>query len=245
MLRAFLVLSPVVLVALTIGAAETSPPLSQMEKEIIDATNQKRQEHGLEALGSDPTLMTAARQHAQNMARQKTLSHELDGKSMQDRVKELDYKYLAIAENVAFNQPDAKSVVEGWMNSPGHRANILNKNYTQIGVGAAPDDEGQQYFTQVFGRPQSAGATAKASFTISNETTSPVEVTVPGQNSKTIVPAETSGVFQLAGMGELPKLTLRSNGDETEIAPKDGATYRITQQGRALEVSTEPIPSQQ
>ncbi len=242
--RAFLILSLAAFAALSIAAVENPPPMSQMEKEIIDATNEKRREHGIETLSADPMLMTAARQHSQNMARQQTLSHTLDGKSVEARVKGLDYKYLAIGENVSFNQPDAQSVVEGWMKSPGHRANILNANYTQIGVGVTADDQGRQYFTQVFGRPQSAGATAKASFTISNQTNAPVEVTMPGQASKTIVPPNASGVFQVGGMGELPKLLLRSGGDETELTPQDGATFRVTQQGRTLEVSAEPVPVQ-
>ena len=59
-----------------------------------------------------------------------------------------------MAENVASGQRSAKEVVEGWMNSEGHRANILQGNYTEIGIGVAKAANGALYYTQVFAKPR-------------------------------------------------------------------------------------------
>jgi uncharacterized protein YkwD len=58
-----------------------------------------------------------------------------------------------LGENLAFNYPDPNSVMAAWMGDSGHRANILNADYTQIGVGIAYDSQGEPYYTQDFGAP--------------------------------------------------------------------------------------------
>jgi uncharacterized protein YkwD len=70
-----------------------------------------------------------------------------------DRAAYVGYKYSWLGENIAFNYPDDNSVMIAWMNSPEHRANILNPNFTQIGVGIAYDSKGEPYYTQDFGAP--------------------------------------------------------------------------------------------
>ena len=70
---------------------------------------------------------------------------------MQSRANAVGYPYAWLGENIAFNYPDAPSVVNAWMNSPEHRANILNPNYTDIGVSFAWNSLGQAYATEDFG----------------------------------------------------------------------------------------------
>ena len=83
------------------------------------------------------------------------MAHELDGKKPSDRVKAAGYKYANTGENVAFGKgTTVDEIFEGWMNSPGHRANILKAEFTEIGIGAAKSDTGKWYYTQNFGRPR-------------------------------------------------------------------------------------------
>jgi uncharacterized protein YkwD len=86
------------------------------------------------------------------MASQSRLSHSVGG-SLTKRASEAGYRYTALGENIAWNYRDANSVMRGWMKSPGHRANILGKNFTEIGVGVAHNKVGEAYHTQCFGSP--------------------------------------------------------------------------------------------
>ncbi|MFO0822058.1 MAG: CAP domain-containing protein [Gemmataceae bacterium] len=127
--------------------------LSKDEQGVIDLTNAERKKADLPPLKADPLLMEAARSHAANMAKQNMLAHELDGKQPADRVKSTGYKYGYVGENVAWNQKTPAQVLESWMNSEGHKANILKKEYTEIGVAVAKNEKGEPYWVQVFGTP--------------------------------------------------------------------------------------------
>jgi uncharacterized protein YkwD len=127
---------------------------SEDEQAVIDATNAERQAAGLGPLTADAKLLAAARGHAANMAKQDKLDHTLDGKTFDDRAKAAGYRYSRLAENIAWNQPTPKEVVAGWMNSKGHKANILNTEFTQIGVAVAKNAKGEPYWVQVFGTPR-------------------------------------------------------------------------------------------
>ncbi len=84
------------------------------------------------------------------------MDHVLPGvpyPSPPDRLAAVNYTWSAYGENVAAGQRSGTEVVSAWMNSPGHRANILNPAYTEIGVGYAVDSEGRPYYAQVFARP--------------------------------------------------------------------------------------------
>jgi uncharacterized protein YkwD len=87
------------------------------------------------------------------MARLGKLSHELNvpgERNVSERVNKTGFPWSRIAENIAWNYPPS-AVVEGWMNSSGHRRNILG-NYTHIGVASCLNEKGEPYYTQVFGR---------------------------------------------------------------------------------------------
>jgi uncharacterized protein (TIGR03000 family) len=128
--------------------------MSDIEKAIIDATNAERKKKDLPELKPNPRLFDAARKHSELMARVDKLSHKLDDESkMEDRVKATGYRGYMLGENVSCGPTSAEEVVKGWMNSEGHRANILNGTFTEIGVGVAKNEKGMLYFTQVFGKP--------------------------------------------------------------------------------------------
>ena len=128
--------------------------LTEDEQAVLDATNAERKKEKLEPLTADPKLTLSARAHAANMAAQNKLAHTLDDKTFEDRVKAAGFEYRALGENIAWNQPTPKEVVAGWMESKGHKANILNADYTRIGVAVAKNEKGEPYWVQVFGTPK-------------------------------------------------------------------------------------------
>ena len=137
----------------------TNPPavaLSATEQAIVNLVNQVRQQNGLGALTVNAKLVQAAKIHANDMATLNIMAHDLPGAALPgliDRARYVGYQYSSMGENIAYNFPDATSVMNAWMNSPGHRANILDPSYTEIGVGIALDSQGSPYYCQVFGSP--------------------------------------------------------------------------------------------
>jgi uncharacterized protein YkwD len=128
----------------TVGTAE--------ENEVVRLTNAERAKGGCAPLKHDPQLRAAAFGHSDDMAKRNYFDHDSqDGRSFMDRIRAAGFTGgSAWAENIAFGQPSAASVVEGWMKSSGHRANIMNCRFTLIGVGAAKSAQGRIYWTQDF-----------------------------------------------------------------------------------------------
>jgi uncharacterized protein YkwD len=128
-----------------------SQSLNSLPSEIVRLTNLERQKAGLKPLAIHFGLGKVAVSHADNMARQNKMSHVLDGKDAAKRLQEAGYPYKSYGENIAAKYPNAQEVVKGWMNSPGHRKNILNPNFVEFGVGVRRSAGGDLYFCQVFG----------------------------------------------------------------------------------------------
>jgi uncharacterized protein YkwD len=128
--------------------------LSKEEKKLLELTNKEREKEKLPPLKPNPLLFKIARAHSANMAKHGKMAHELDDKNPVDRLKEGNYKYMAYGENVAYGQENLEELVKGWMDSKGHRMNILGKQFTEIGLGIARTRDGVPYFTQVFGTPR-------------------------------------------------------------------------------------------
>jgi uncharacterized protein YkwD len=127
---------------------------STVAGEVLRLVNVERDKAGCKALSSESHLVAAAQKHTDLQADQNTMSHQLPGEaSMGDRVTAAGYKWRGLGENVAAGYTSAASVMDGWMNSPGHKANILNCNFEEIGVGLAKSSSGTQYWTQVFATP--------------------------------------------------------------------------------------------
>jgi uncharacterized protein YkwD len=132
---------------------ETSPGSgspSGPETTVVSLTNQERAKAGCSTLRIDSRLVTAARRHSQDMAANNYFDHtSRNGDSPWDRMEAAGYPNPG-AENIAKGYPTPAAVVEGWMNSPGHRANILNCKLRAVGVGMA-QGPGGPYWTQNFG----------------------------------------------------------------------------------------------
>ncbi|HWI42026.1 MAG TPA: CAP domain-containing protein [Nocardioides sp.] len=123
-----------------------------MESEVLSLVNQERTKAGCAPVAYEWHLHLAARGHSVEMAKSGVLAHESpDGRTPSDRITAAGYHWTAWGENVAAHQPTAAQVMHDWMNSPPHKANILNCVFTELGVGLAFDGAGHPYWTQDFG----------------------------------------------------------------------------------------------
>ena len=146
--------------------------LSPNEQGVLDFVNSERKASGCPALTVSPALQIAARRQSEGMATRDYFSHtDPDGNDPTDRAEAAGYSGTLIGENIAIGQATAQIVMytpnSGWINSPPHRANILNCKYTETGIGYALDADDQfkitvngrlvgpfyHYWTQVFGTP--------------------------------------------------------------------------------------------
>ena len=134
----------------TTTAPNNSSEARTFEQEVIRLTNAERAAGGCGPLANNDKLHAAALGHSVDMAENDYFSHtSRDGSSMSDRVNRQGYQWRGLAENIAAGYRTPASVVDGWMNSQGHRDNIMNCNYTEIGVGFH-----DYYWTQNFGIPR-------------------------------------------------------------------------------------------
>jgi len=100
-------------------------------------------------------LTSAARSHAQDMAKKGYFEHRApDGSEPRDRVRRTGYQWRLVGENIAFGPVSAEEVVAGWLNSPGHCANIMDPRFRDMGVAVAEGRKrGHFYWAQDFGSP--------------------------------------------------------------------------------------------
>jgi uncharacterized protein YkwD len=108
--------------------------LEAIEANLVSYTNRERVRHGLPPLEVDKELMESAREHAAWMTRNQSMVHTSK----------------PVAENIAMGQPHSSDAVEAWMNSSGHRANILNPRHRRIGVAAFRAASGRIFWCQQF-----------------------------------------------------------------------------------------------
>lgn len=126
---------------------------SVMEKQVLAYVNEYRVQNGLKPFEWSDELGDVARAHSKDMADNNFFSHtNLSGQTPFDRMDKAGIKYTAAAENIAAGKKDAKSVVESWINSDGHRANILNPELNKLGVGCYVNNNSKYgiYWTQSF-----------------------------------------------------------------------------------------------
>jgi uncharacterized protein YkwD len=133
----------------------TEDQLLDFEKQTFALINQERVEFGLQPIVWSDEVAKIARLHSENMAKYNFFSHTgIDGKMVNDRADLLGItKWTAIGENIAYNrgyQKPLECAVEKWMESPGHRENLLNDRWKESAIGIAVTANGTYYFTQVF-----------------------------------------------------------------------------------------------
>ncbi len=130
------------------GAASPSAPAAA----VLVIVNRERAKAGCRPLVVHRLLAAAATAHSKDMATKRYFSHTgRDGRSPFDRIKQAGYEGRMMGENIAAGQTDAAAVMQAWMNSEGHRANILNCGYKEIGIGYVAGGSMRHYWTQNFG----------------------------------------------------------------------------------------------
>ncbi|AYA78508.1 sporulation protein [Bacillus sp. Y1] len=127
---------------------QTTSALSAYEQKVVDLTNQERAKNGLAALKVDTALSKVAREKSLDMSKNGYFSHTSPTYgSPFDMMKQFGISYQYAGENIAMGQRTPEEVVQAWMNSEGHRKNILSANFNYIGVGYV---ESGNYWTQMF-----------------------------------------------------------------------------------------------
>ncbi|HEU5232123.1 MAG TPA: CAP domain-containing protein [Terriglobales bacterium] len=119
----------------SVVSAQEITSTTEMERQIFEWTNQERAKVNAPPLTWDNRLAIAARLHSDEMAKQKNLTHQLPGEAkFTERLSLQGARFSAAAENVGYGD-DAETLQSGWMHSPGHRTNLLNPAYNQMGMG--------------------------------------------------------------------------------------------------------------
>jgi uncharacterized protein YkwD len=135
------------------GSTDTTPTPSDVGTDVVWRTNAERLRAGLPALARSAKLMEAARLHAEQMASRQRLEHtiaDVPYATLQARLQAVAYVYARAAENIAWNQSDAAAALDTWMRSPGHRANILDPQVSEMGAAMVRSARGEPYWVQVF-----------------------------------------------------------------------------------------------
>jgi uncharacterized protein YkwD len=128
--------------------------LTAFEAEVVDIVNARRAASGCGAISVDPRLTAAARAHSTDMATRGYFDHTSpDGVEFATRITQAGYRWSMAAENIAMGQSSPAEVMDAWMNSEGHRSNILNCRLVHLGVGLAYDGRDRPYWTQEFATP--------------------------------------------------------------------------------------------
>lgn len=120
--------------------------------QVVNLTNAQRVKHGCPRVRVNTALARSAILHSRDMATRNYFSHTSPGgRNFVTRARLSGYKY-AMSENIAWGQTTPAAVMNAWLKSPGHRANIMNCKAKSVGVGVAYNRRGVPYWTQVFGR---------------------------------------------------------------------------------------------
>lgn len=124
-------------------------PADDAAARVVELVNSERAKAGCAPLKANEKLTEAARAHSQDMADHRNMSHTgSDGSGPGERIERAGYEWRTYGENVAYGYRTPESVMDGWMSSPGHKRNILNCSFEEIGVGLAQPGD---YWTQTFG----------------------------------------------------------------------------------------------
>jgi uncharacterized protein YkwD len=147
------VIPAVAYVAILAGQTDTSE-LSAIERRVSEFVNRERTSKGLKSLEWDQQLADAARSHARRMALRRFFSHaDPELGDLFERLEDAKIPWRKAAENLftekGYEDP-ARQTIQGWMNSPGHRGNMLDKQITRAGTGAARAADGSVYVVQIY-----------------------------------------------------------------------------------------------
>jgi hypothetical protein len=194
---------------------------------IVERTNEERLDGAVTTLARNSTLDVAAQLKAEHMAENEYFAHySPDGVSPWYWFDEVSYPFVHAGENLAVHFTDSNEVVAAWMDSPGHRANILNGNFTEIGVGTARGTyQGFDtvYVVQLFGAPAAVAQTlADTTGTLESTASAPeeeitVEVTTEDDAETSVSPASIETVTVTEGTQDTGYTEEIENGTEIEV----------------------------
>lgn len=234
--------------------AAVAPDVPAVEMQIIEMTNAYRAKHSLSSVRRNTMLDKAARDYALYLGRTKQFSHEADGRAPGQRAQSAGYSFCQISENLALaidsrgfsSEALAKQSVEGWIESPGHRKNLLAPYVSDIGVAVvqAPNEHPKYISVQLFGRPMSA----MYEFQITNAAPQSVSYSFAGETHQ-IGPRYTVR-HESCDPGEITFVTesdwLGWNKVESSYWASDGQAYVLTQdESGAIRVKLERGADQQ
>ncbi len=148
----------------TSASVQTSSLIADVERAIVDQTNDFRKSKKLDGVLHDEHLMQAAKDFAEFMARTSKYGHQANGMTPAQRAEAAGYEYCVIRENIAYRMNTGEVTtdglinvfVQGWIDSPPHRENMLADYVTHTGVAVATTDDVTYYAVQMFGRPKEA-----------------------------------------------------------------------------------------
>lgn len=140
------------------AAAVSAAPvkLTDFETKLLAAINRERAKAKAPPLSVEPRLVRAARAHADDMARWGQLDHVREGRDLPARLKEAGYAHAACGENLAWNQSDPEQTLRAWLDAAGHRENVLNPRFSEMGLGTGRDEKGQAWHAVILAAPAAA-----------------------------------------------------------------------------------------
>jgi hypothetical protein len=223
------------------------PDTPTVEATIVDLTNAYRARQKLSALSPNATLTKAARAYAAYLAKSGQFSHTADGREAGDRVAAAGYTWCQVGENLALHIDSrgfeskalAEKSVTGWINSPGHRANMVAPYVTEIGVGvaSAPGKDPKFISVQLFARPKSL----QYEFQVSNTSQAAVSYSFGGETH------EVKPHFAVTHTACAPsEISFDSYGGDAKLAMRyqasDGLLYTLKPDAaRGVRIDVTPL----
>lgn len=125
--------------------------IGEFRQATLDEHNKIRIARNIGSLSVDSRLQEAAQRHADWMAEHEKLTHTANGRTVADRVAVVGFSYRTLGENIAYGYHTPHQVMQGWLDSYGHRKNIVNDGFRLIGIGISISKDGTIYWCVVFG----------------------------------------------------------------------------------------------
>ncbi|WP_372895585.1 CAP domain-containing protein [Stieleria sp.] len=209
-----------------------SKMVEAVQQAIVDQTNDYREKHDLSPVRSNDDLVATASKFATFMAESGKYGHHADGRTPAERAKDAGYQYCVVRENIAYRtntgEVTAESLtevfVQGWIDSPPHRENILADFVTETGVSVATTDGVTYYAVQLFGRPKSAAIQVK----VTNTTKQNQTLVVTSNDSEDEVELPSRSIIT---MKRCFPATLSLTGSDSKIEVKDSIELSISDDG--------------
>ena len=230
-------------VAVIVNDEKRSADVGEASGQLFKGTNLLRRNAGRNALASNAALVAAAASFAEFMARTDQYGHEADGNDPSARAARAGYDACIVAENIAYQflstgfstEELVKTLLDGWMDSPGHRANLLAPDVSELGVAIARSARsGKYYGVQLFGRPRSQSV----EFTVRNNADVPLAYEFDGDVQS--LPVRTTVRHMLCRPtklvfhwpGKQPDVTIEAETRQVyEVVRSAAGEYRVNQQG--------------